>query len=90
MVYFTSFFPYAVLSALAVRGFTMPGAADGIAFLFQPKWELLANPQIWTDAATQGKLPICLVSFTRGTRVQLPKNVTSKLSQRIKGMFCAF
>ena len=48
------FFPYAVLTALAVRGLTMPGAADGIAFLFSPKWQRLADPQIWTDAATQG------------------------------------
>ena len=61
VVYFTSFFPYAVLSALAVRGVTMPGATDGIAFLFHPKWELLANPQIWTDAATQGNFASDLI-----------------------------
>ena len=61
VVYFTSFFPYAVLSALAARGITMPGATDGIAFLFRPKWGLLANPQIWTDAATQGKYVVHLI-----------------------------
>ena len=61
VVYFTSFFPYAVLSALAARGITMPGATEGIAFLFRPKWGLLANPQIWTDAATQGKYVVHLI-----------------------------
>ena len=65
VVYFTSFFPYAVLSALAIRGITMPGATDGIAFLFQPKWELLANPQIWTDAATQGQFRIYSIYWVR-------------------------
>jgi SNF family Na+-dependent transporter len=54
VVYFTSFFPYVVLAALAIRGITLPGALDGIVYLFTLKWERLADPDIWTDAATQG------------------------------------
>ena len=53
VVYFTSFFPYFVLVALAIRGLTLPGATDGLAFYFTPKWEGLLKMDIWVDAATQ-------------------------------------
>lgn len=41
-----------VLIAL-VRAITLPGAGDGIRFLFTPQWELLAQPRIWLEALTQ-------------------------------------
>ena len=53
VVYFTSFFPYFVLVTLAVRGYTLPGAADGLLFYLTPRWEKLLRVQIWVDAATQ-------------------------------------
>ncbi len=39
--------------ALALRAVTLPGAADGLAFLFTPDWSDLAEPGIWLQALTQ-------------------------------------
>uniref|UniRef100_A0A8C8DW95 Transporter n=1 Tax=Oryzias sinensis TaxID=183150 RepID=A0A8C8DW95_9TELE len=52
-VYVTTTFPYLVLTIFLVRGLTLPGATDGLAYLFTPDWEILKNPQVWLDAATQ-------------------------------------
>lgn len=76
-VYVTTTFPYLVLTIFLVRGLTLPGATDGLAYLFTPdvsltklwvdktrfdalnvmfflfQWEILKNPQVWLDAATQ-------------------------------------
>jgi NSS family neurotransmitter:Na+ symporter len=38
---------------LAIRAVTLPGAADGLNFLFTPHWGDLANPRIWLEALTQ-------------------------------------
>ena len=38
---------------LALRAVTLPGAADGLAFLFTPNWSDLAEPGIWLQALTQ-------------------------------------
>ncbi|KAM3858646.1 inactive sodium-dependent neutral amino acid transporter B(0)AT3 [Diretmus argenteus] len=52
-VYVTATFPYLVLTIFLVRGLTLPGATDGLIYLFTPDWEILKNPQVWLDAATQ-------------------------------------
>lgn len=89
-VYVTATFPYLVLTIFLVRGLTLPGATDGLQYLFTPKvgsrikwsfvvsypmkgnnqsnlcvggggffffflfqWDVLTNPQVWLDAATQ-------------------------------------
>lgn len=52
-VYVTSTFPYLVLTIFLIRGLTLPGATDGLVYLFTPDWEILKNPQVWLDAATQ-------------------------------------
>ena len=46
-------FPYAVLISLACRGFTLPGALDGIHYFLNPDWSRLLTTEVWVDAATQ-------------------------------------
>ncbi|XP_077455089.1 sodium- and chloride-dependent transporter XTRP3A [Stigmatopora argus] len=53
VVYFTATFPYVVLVIYLIRGLTLPGAINGITYLFTPKMEELANPTAWINAATQ-------------------------------------
>nr|XP_032801084.1 sodium-dependent proline transporter-like [Petromyzon marinus] len=53
VVYVTATFPYAVLLILLVRGATLEGSLQGVAFYLTPQWERLAQPQVWNDAATQ-------------------------------------
>ncbi|XP_051991808.1 sodium-dependent neutral amino acid transporter B(0)AT3-like [Xyrauchen texanus] len=52
-VYVTATFPYLVLTIFLVRALTLPGATDGIVYLFTPDWKILMDPQVWLDAATQ-------------------------------------
>ncbi|XP_030644355.1 inactive sodium-dependent neutral amino acid transporter B(0)AT3 [Chanos chanos] len=59
-VYVTATFPYLVLTIFLIRALTLPGATDGLVYLFTPdvtelfhQWELLKNPRVWLDAATQ-------------------------------------
>merc|ERR1712096_299065 len=53
VVYFTATFPYLVLIVLLVLGVTLPGAGDGLCYLFVPKWEKLASFTVWRRAAGQ-------------------------------------
>ncbi|KAM4540009.1 inactive sodium-dependent neutral amino acid transporter B(0)AT3 [Odontesthes bonariensis] len=52
-VYVTATFPYLVLTIFLIRALTLPGATDGLLYLFTPDWEILKSPQVWLDAATQ-------------------------------------
>ncbi|XP_041665718.1 sodium-dependent neutral amino acid transporter B(0)AT3-like [Cheilinus undulatus] len=52
-VYITATFPYLVLTIFLVRGLTLPGATDGLMYLFTPDWNVLKDPRVWLDAATQ-------------------------------------
>jgi NSS family neurotransmitter:Na+ symporter len=36
-----------------VRAITLPGALDGLAYLFRPQWDQLADPKTWLQALTQ-------------------------------------
>lgn len=38
---------------LTIRAVTLPGAMDGLAFMFTPDWAELANYEIWIQALTQ-------------------------------------
>ncbi|XP_064461237.1 sodium-dependent dopamine transporter-like [Ornithodoros turicata] len=53
VVWFTALFPYFVLFILLIRGTTLPGAAQGIAYYLTPDFSVLSNPRVWMDAATQ-------------------------------------
>eukprot|EP00092_Neocalanus_flemingeri_P034545 GFUD01037568.1.p1 GENE.GFUD01037568.1~~GFUD01037568.1.p1 ORF type:complete len:663 (+),score=142.17 GFUD01037568.1:118-2106(+) len=53
VVYFTATFPYVVLLVLLVMGVTLPGAEQGLYYLFVPKWEKLASFTVWRRAAGQ-------------------------------------
>lgn len=41
-IYFTALFPYLVLTVFLVRGLTLPGAVEGLAYLFTPS---VSGPQ---------------------------------------------
>ncbi|XP_037385280.1 inactive sodium-dependent neutral amino acid transporter B(0)AT3 [Talpa occidentalis] len=51
-IYFTALFPYLVLTVFLVRGLTLPGATEGLIYLFTPNVNP-PEPRVWLDAATQ-------------------------------------
>ncbi|XP_006628207.3 sodium-dependent proline transporter [Lepisosteus oculatus] len=53
VVYVTATFPYFVLIVLIIRGATLEGSLQGVAFYLTPDWERLASAQVWNDAASQ-------------------------------------
>jgi len=53
VLYFVVLFPYCLLTVLLVRGATLPGAADGIAYYLTPDLSKLAEPEVWVDAVSQ-------------------------------------
>lgn len=53
VVYFTSMFPYVVLTIFFIRGITLKGSGAGLMHMYTPKVEKLADPTVWLDAATQ-------------------------------------
>jgi neurotransmitter:Na+ symporter, NSS family len=44
---------FVLVVVLAIRAVTLPGAVDGLNFLFTPSWEGLADPSVWLAALTQ-------------------------------------
>ncbi|XP_073319252.1 inactive sodium-dependent neutral amino acid transporter B(0)AT3-like [Pagrus major] len=61
-VYVTATFPYLVLTIFLVRALTLPGATDGLQYLFTPDWNILMDPRVWLDAATQIFFSLSLAS----------------------------
>ena len=53
VAYFNAIFPYIVMFILMVKVFTLPGAWDGVKFLFVPNWEELLNMSVWYNALMQ-------------------------------------
>lgn len=43
----------AIVLLSVVRALTLPGALDGLAYLFTPDWSVLAKPKTWLEALTQ-------------------------------------
>ena len=44
---------FVMVIVLAIRAVTLPGASEGLAFLFTPNWSDLASASIWLEALTQ-------------------------------------
>lgn len=44
--YFLAIFPYLIMAVLFVRAVTLPGAVNGIIYLFMPQWSELVNPRV--------------------------------------------
>jgi len=53
VVYFTSMFPYLVLTIFFIKGLSLKGASAGLIHMYTPKVEKLLQPTVWLDAATQ-------------------------------------
>lgn len=51
--YFLALFPYVILVAMLIRSVTLDGAADGILYFVKPRWEKLADANVWYFAVTQ-------------------------------------
>ena len=52
-MYVTSSFPYLVLLIFLIRGLTLEGSVDGLIYLFKVDPDVLIDPNLWLDAATQ-------------------------------------
>lgn len=53
VVKYTVFLPVICLVILVIKGFTMPGALEGMKALFIPDFSALSNAQLWVDAVGQ-------------------------------------
>ncbi|XP_026554801.1 sodium-dependent neutral amino acid transporter B(0)AT2 [Pseudonaja textilis] len=53
VMYFSSLFPYVVLLCFLIRGLLLKGSLDGIRHMFTPKLEIMLEPNVWREAATQ-------------------------------------
>ena len=54
VAYFTSLFPYVMLTVMIIFTSLLPGASKGIEFyLFKVKWEKLWEISVWRDAVSQ-------------------------------------
>ncbi|KAK7877078.1 hypothetical protein WMY93_032216 [Mugilogobius chulae] len=53
VMYFSSLFPYVVLICFLVRALLLKGSVDGIKHMFTPKIDIMLDPKVWREAATQ-------------------------------------
>ncbi len=44
---------FVLMIILVIRGLTLPGAVDGLEYLFKPDWAALKDPQVWVAAYGQ-------------------------------------
>ena len=60
VVYFTATAPYLLLTAILIRGVTLPGAADGIKFYLTPDLSRLGDGQVgcYFNEASETGLPL--------------------------------
>ncbi|KAL8619455.1 hypothetical protein ACOMHN_011806 [Nucella lapillus] len=53
VVYVTATLPYFLLTAILIRGLTLPGAGEGIIYYLTPQFSQLLKPQVWIEAGVQ-------------------------------------
>jgi len=53
VVYFTTIFPYVVLTTLLIYVSTLDGFNDGISYYLTPDWEKLTDLNVWNEGAGQ-------------------------------------
>ncbi|XP_037704009.1 sodium-dependent neutral amino acid transporter B(0)AT2 [Choloepus didactylus] len=53
VMYFSSLFPYVVLICFLIRALLLNGSLDGISHMFTPELEIMLEPKVWREAATQ-------------------------------------
>lgn len=64
-----------MMTILVIRGITLPGAVDGLEYMFAPDWSQIANPRVWVAAYGQVffSLSICFAIMIAYSSY-LPKN----------------
>ncbi|XP_054674229.1 sodium-dependent neutral amino acid transporter B(0)AT3-like isoform X2 [Grus americana] len=82
-IYVTALFPYLVLTIFLIHGLTLPGASDGLAYLFTPNLNTLKNPRVWLDAATQifFSLSLAFGGLIAFSSYNPPKNIISIINE---------
>lgn len=53
VVYFTTTFPWVVLTILLIRGALLDGSLLGVKYYLTPEWRRLGDAKVWGDAAGQ-------------------------------------
>jgi NSS family neurotransmitter:Na+ symporter len=53
VVYFTVPLPWLCLVIFVIKGLTLPGAEDGIAYYLTPNFQMLSDPKVWLHAYGQ-------------------------------------
>ena len=53
VIYFTSTFPYVLLTAFLIKGLSLEGSSEGLKFLFRPDFTKLYDGHVWLAAAEQ-------------------------------------
>uniref|UniRef100_A0A2K5E111 Transporter n=1 Tax=Aotus nancymaae TaxID=37293 RepID=A0A2K5E111_AOTNA len=82
-IYFTASFPYLVLTIFLIRGLTLPGATKGLSYLFTPNMQILQNPRVWLDAATQifFSLSLAFGGHIAFASYNSPRNILSLINE---------
>ncbi|XP_063727139.1 sodium- and chloride-dependent glycine transporter 1-like [Symsagittifera roscoffensis] len=73
VIYVTVLAPYIILMILLIRGLTLPGMSDGIAFYLRPDFKKLKEISVWTGAANQVISSLALSNGLNQTLASLKK-----------------
>lgn len=53
VVYFTATFPYLLLFIILIRGVTLPGARQGLAYYLTPDFSRITDPDVRINCQTE-------------------------------------